>query len=338
LHVCRVALAVEPLVPETRPATERDSEGRERLAYSASGYRYWSWRGHRISYVFFPPSADGGAESVEKQPFVLCHGFGAHAFHWRYSLPALAAAGHPTYALCLLGFGWSAKPAVDYSAQLWGELLSAFVEEVVRRPALIAGNSIGCLVCLSAAEQRPDLVSGLALLNSAGSLGTPPPTPPVAPAPGSTEALLAPLQAAFRRATVSVIFWSTQLRIRLILSQVYVNKAQCDELLAESIYRASTEPGALEAFQEISAAGGRSTRSLSQLLESSLKAGKPLALVWGLKDPWMTPTKLDELSSAYPGATVARLENAGHCPHDDDPDAANAALIGWAAALRVDAS
>jgi pimeloyl-ACP methyl ester carboxylesterase len=40
---------------------------------------------------------------------MLVHGYGASAYHWRYTLPALAAAGYRVAAVCLLGFGWSEK-------------------------------------------------------------------------------------------------------------------------------------------------------------------------------------------------------------------------------------
>lgn len=49
------------------------SIGLERLPFKNDGYKFWTWRGHKIHYV----------EQGEGFPIVLIHGFGASAFHWR---------------------------------------------------------------------------------------------------------------------------------------------------------------------------------------------------------------------------------------------------------------
>ena len=266
---------------------------------------------------------------------MLVHGFGSHSYQWRYQLPELSAAGHDTYALCMLGYGWSDKPTAEYSTELWGALVAAFLEEVVGRPALVAGNSVGALVALSAAAERPELVAGLALLNAAGSLES------VAVAAGAEGEAAPPpsaLAEAFQRLVVQVIFWWTQVRIKIVLDQVYVNKAQVDEQLVASIFRASAEPSAPAAFYEISQAGRRSRRGLRAMLDGARAAGIPLALVWGLRDPWMKPEKADAILAAYPGATLHAVAEGGHCPMDDCPAETNAALLGWAASLPAAAA
>lgn len=47
-------------------------------------------------------------------------GFGAHAYHWRYTIPALAKK-HCVYSICLLGYGWSDKAVVEYSGETWAK-------------------------------------------------------------------------------------------------------------------------------------------------------------------------------------------------------------------------
>jgi pimeloyl-ACP methyl ester carboxylesterase len=61
----------------------------------------WTWRGYSIRY----------AVKGSGQPLILIHGFGAAIGHWRQNIPALAAAGYQVFALDLLGFGGSDKPA-----------------------------------------------------------------------------------------------------------------------------------------------------------------------------------------------------------------------------------
>ena len=97
---------------------------------------------------------------------VLIHGFGANTDHWRHTMPALSAQT-PTYALDLIGFGRSSQPqallkgepsttatqdGLHYSFDLWGEQVASFCRQVVNRPVLLVGNSIGGVVALRAAQ------------------------------------------------------------------------------------------------------------------------------------------------------------------------------------------
>jgi pimeloyl-ACP methyl ester carboxylesterase len=48
----------------------------------------------------------------------------------RYTVPALAASRR-VFAPCLLGFGWSDKPLVEYDGyDVWPRQLAAFIREV----------------------------------------------------------------------------------------------------------------------------------------------------------------------------------------------------------------
>jgi len=52
----------------------------------------------------------------------------------------------------------------------------------------------------------------------------------------------------------------------------------------------------------------------------------PMLLVWGDLDPWMGPSKCDQLKELYLKATMVRLQ-AGHCSHDEVPEQANKVLL-----------
>lgn len=67
------------------------------------------------------------------------------------------------YAPTLPGYGRAEKPSLPYSQQLWVEFLRDFVVEVVRRPVLVVGNSIGGFMSASLAADYPGLVQGIAI-------------------------------------------------------------------------------------------------------------------------------------------------------------------------------
>lgn len=134
----------------------------------------WQWRQQSIYYV------QVGEPHPERPPLLLVHGFGASTDHWRHNLAGLQA-DFQVWAIDLLGFGRSAKPAWDYSSQLWREQLEDFIQEVIGRPVVLGGNSLGGYLSLCVAAHQPQWVTGLILLNSAGPFTEtePRPTPPL---------------------------------------------------------------------------------------------------------------------------------------------------------------
>ena len=64
------------------------------------------------------------------------------------------------YAPTFPGYGRSEKQSLAYSQELWRDFLRDFVIEVVQRPVVVAGNSIGGFISASLAADYPSLVKG----------------------------------------------------------------------------------------------------------------------------------------------------------------------------------
>jgi hypothetical protein len=144
------------------PVTEFDENGVERVLLQTQGWDTWVWKGHACNYI---SAGVGNTGPI----VVLVHGFGAHSYHWRYTIPALARRGCRVYALCMLGYGWSPKVTAPYSMEFWGDQVIDFSREVAGSSesdkAVIAGNSIGALAALYAASNSPETTKGLCLVN-----------------------------------------------------------------------------------------------------------------------------------------------------------------------------
>ncbi|CAM9205920.1 unnamed protein product [Choristocarpus tenellus] len=131
-------------------------------------YEDWKWRGHNINYRVEGPE--------DAPPVLLIHGFGASVGHFRKNIPVLVSEGYRVYAIDLLGFGASDKPKhVEYSLELWLELLLCFVDDMSANKGdkwIFMGNSIGGLLTLMITEalQRDERVRGSVLFNTAGGL------------------------------------------------------------------------------------------------------------------------------------------------------------------------
>ena len=127
-------------------------------------HQFWTWKPNE-SQAFTIAYQKQGDRGI---PVILIHGFGAGTFHWRKNLPDLAENAQ-VYAIDLLGFGKSDKPSpnieANYTFETWGQQILDFCREIVGGPALLIGNSIGCIAAMQAAVDGPELVKGVALLN-----------------------------------------------------------------------------------------------------------------------------------------------------------------------------
>ncbi len=274
----------------------------------------WNWQGHQIQYT-----VEGSG-----QPLLLIHGFGASIGHWRHNIPSLAAGGYQVYALDLLGFGGSDKPAIDYSLELWQDLLQDFWQEQIQQPTVFIGNSIGALLSLMMVAHFPDQAAGGVLLNCAGGLNH------------RREELNLPLRLVmglFTQLVSSPVLGSfvfnqvrQKHRIRNTLRQVYGNHEAITDELIDLLYQPSTHPGAQQVFASIltAPAGPQPATLLPQVKH-------PLLVIWGEDDPW-TPiegAKIYQEATAGQSVEFISLPNTGHCPHDERPEQVNTAILSW---------
>lgn len=304
------------------------STGLEQLPYKKDGYNFWTWRQHKVHYVV----------QGQGPPMVLIHGFGASAFHWRYNIPELAKT-HTVYAVDLLGFGLSEKALIEYDADVWRDQVADFVREVVGKPAVLAGNSVGGFTVLSTAAAYPDLVSGLVLLNASGQfesseekLGDETPEKDVVEMEESilSRLFISPIKDTVQKYSILFAFWQAKqpARVESVLRNVYKDQTNVDDYLVQSIVQPTSDPNAGEVYYRLMTRVlfKRSNRTINKLV-SQLKC--PVLLLWGDLDPWMGPSKCDQIKSLYPRATIVRLQ-AGHCPHDEVPEQVNKALLEFA--------
>ena len=126
--------------------------------------RYVVIGGERIHYLETSPKP-----GVVGTPLVLIHGLGAKAEDWAPMLPPLAAHGYHVYALDLLGYGRSARPAdASYSIAQEQALVTGFMQTLGIRNADVAGWSMGGWIAMKLAIERPEMVNRLVLYDSAG--------------------------------------------------------------------------------------------------------------------------------------------------------------------------
>jgi pimeloyl-ACP methyl ester carboxylesterase len=276
--------------------------------------RTWDWQGHSIQYTVLGTG----------QPLVLIHGFGASIGHWRRNIPVLAQAGYQVFAIDLLGFGGSAKPALEYTVELWVELIRDFWADKIQQPAVFVGNSIGGLLCMMVLANHPEIAAGGVLLNPAGGLNHRPEelNPPLRFVMGTFAKLVASKQ--FGRWMFDQV--RQKGRIRNSLRQVYRNPEAITDELVDLLHEPSCQPGAQQVFASVLVAppGPKPTELLP-------KIQAPMLVIWGEADPW-TPiagSKIYQSLVETQPVEFVSIPNTGHCPHDERPEVVNELIIQW---------
>ena len=107
---------------------------------------------------------DGG------QPVLLVHGIGGGSslFQYRKNAAELARRGYEVYALDLLGFGRSSRPAMRTTQDLHVAQLESFAETVIGEPTVLVGNGLSAAYSIRLAAERPDLIEALVLIGPTG--------------------------------------------------------------------------------------------------------------------------------------------------------------------------
>jgi pimeloyl-ACP methyl ester carboxylesterase len=112
-----------------------------------------------VHFVDYGGPADG--------PLILCvHGLGGSHVNWAALAPHLTERAR-VVAVDLPGFGLTRPGARSASVQANQQALHRFLSEVVQRPAILVGNSMGGLISIMEASAHPRAVAGLVLIDPA---------------------------------------------------------------------------------------------------------------------------------------------------------------------------
>lgn len=291
------------------------------------------FRGYSIHCLRATPQDHGAARASQGRPaLVLIHGFGASTHHWRHNIPHLAQ-HHEVHAFDLLGFGRSAKPGdLALDTTFWRDQLLAYVRERVGRPAVFVGNSLGGYVALRAAAAQPNSSAGLALLNPMGRFRCE--RRGMSGQKGfswAASGLMAMGLALLKNPIFQRLLFENLRRpgsIRRQLRKVYVDPANVDEDLVDSIRRPALDPGAFAVFSNV-----LNMPAHAPVDEWFSQLRTPVLFCWGRHDPWINPIpRLALFRQAAPGAKEVILD-AGHCPHDEQPKHFNPVLLQWLESL-----
>ena len=236
---------------------------------------------------------------------VLLHGFACSLGWWDKMSPALAR-DHHVIAFDLLGHGGSEKPRDGYGMEEQARRVSAALDKLGVRRAVIVGHSMGGAVATALTEMRRPLVESLVILDPGpdrndGSL------------PFTARLGFVPvLGQAFRRVVPDSA-------IRDGLGSAFAPGFDVPDAFVDD-FRAMTYSS-----YDGSHDGADSYREKSGLDDRLADERVPLLVIFGAEDDIADPKSAQDYRKV-PNARIVMLDGAGHSPHVEKP-AATARLI-----------
>jgi pimeloyl-ACP methyl ester carboxylesterase len=258
-------------------------------------------------------------------PVLLLHGIACSVLEWESNIAALAL-HHRVFAVDLLGFGLTDKPASeDYRIPRLGQFALDFLTALNIPRAHLAGNSLGGSIALECARIAPERVASLLLVDPAGidRRGT----------------LLE-----FRLATLpglgELLTRPNRLGTRMLWHKAVAHPANIvtDELVATKVELARM-PGAHAAFlktlRSFADIIGFRPEHVNALHAALPHIATPTLVVWGREDQFITVRHAEVLRRLMPNVEVQIWEDCGHAPQIEYPDKFNtAALNFWANSVQ----
>ncbi|GAA4095273.1 alpha/beta fold hydrolase [Actinomadura miaoliensis] len=260
---------------------------------------------------------DGGTVHVRQDgprdapALVLIHGLAGSTRWWDPLVPMLAKS-HRVIRIDLLGHGRSAKPSGGgYAIPEQGRRVGQALDRLGVKHAVVVGHSTGGSVATALAEQRRDLVTALALIDSGPSL----------------DAFISdgPVGGLLFVPVVGQLLW----------------RLRTDRILRQGLSTAFSRPGYEAPPQLVDDVRGMTYHALTttsravddylerRTLPARLTAvGKPLLVIFGAEDRRWRPSSAAAYR-AVPGARVELLPDVGHSPMLEDPPRTAALLLAF---------
>jgi pimeloyl-ACP methyl ester carboxylesterase len=253
------------------------------------------------------------SESLYKEVYgsghpILClHGLGASIFSWRHFIAPFSQ----TNKLILVDFkgsGKSPKPRdADYSIQKKAdEIFNLILEEDLTNLTLI-GNSLGGAVALMLAiklgEQKPNRLSKLVLIDSAGDKNE---------IPSHLKLLRSKL------GTLIVYLTPCKLAAKMTLRMCYYDQKKPTREQVEAYAGPMAGKGGRYAL--LQTAKECIPSNVDEILARLNTIAVPTLILWGREDK-VTPLKIAELlHQAIPNSTLEIIEQCGHIPQEEKPE------------------
>ncbi len=250
-----------------------------------------------------------GSGPIDGKPILLIHGVASWSFAWDPLIPSLEAAGRRIIRLDLYGRGFSARPKIDHTVDLYVDQALELLDALeVERPVDVVGWSMGGAVAVALTDKAPQRVDRLALMAPAGLQA------------GSQIAAMV-LKIPAVGEVMSSLF--VRAAMRRGVAQNFTNFARAPEFLA-GMLRSLESPGYSRSV--LSCLRNFPFRALSPTYARVGRQERRICLLWGTRDRLVPFSAHKQALALLPNAEFVRLEGLDHACHWEDVDLVAKAL------------
>jgi len=226
---------------------------------------------------------------------VLIHGLGASAERWNNVIPIFEKYFHVVVP-DLIGFGYSDKPLVDYTPEFFSDFLKEFLDALKIDSPYLIGSSLGGQITAEFASKYPANVSNLILVSPAGVMKQ------------STPALDAYIMAAL---------YPNEQSAKNAFEMMEASGKEVDNSIIRGFVERMQLPNAKMAFMS-TILGLKNSETITEKLKI---VSTPTLIIWGSDDPVIPIIHADEFVTSIKDCRFFRMDNAGHTPYVQYPDA-----------------
>ncbi len=247
-------------------------------------------------------------------PIVLLHCFSCAIDWWDQMMPRLAR-GHRVVAVDLLGHGGSEKPESGYTIENQADLVAQALGRLGVREAEVVGHSLGGGVAVALADQSPQLVERVVIIDTRSST--------------HDEGDLGFVASLGFAPVVGEAFWRTKpdFAVRKGLEVAFAPGYDVPDAFVEDVNRMT-----FSSFDDSPADFDDYTAD-ETLAERVAGTGKPLLVMMGAEEQIIDDPEaaLDSYKAAMPGAVTKLIADAGHSPNVEKPILTASLVLAFAA-------
>ena len=244
-------------------------------------------------------------------PLVLIHGAMGSLHLWDGWVRELQDKAH-LFTVDLPGHGLTgAWPRDEYTIEAYADFVEVLVDTLGLERFALAGHSVGGAVAWTFAATRPDRVSQLILVDSAGYPRA------AGDVPLPTRLARLPLVG-----DVGIYFKPDRL-VQRSLAEIYADPAMVTPERVRRVAELQRFPGNREATVQ----RARTQEPLDPTVLRRLDV--PTLILWGGKDRWVPPADAFRFQQDIRGARLEIFEKLGHNPMEEDPTATAAAVAAF---------
>jgi pimeloyl-ACP methyl ester carboxylesterase len=255
----------------------------------------------QTAYVSHPAITEDSSNS-DTPAFVLLHGFDSSLLEFRRFAPVLSQVGD-VFAVDLAGWGFSdcgfsEKADIELGPSQKRAHLRAFCEQVIGRPVILLGTSLGGTVAIDFTLNNPELVQKLILVDAQGFIDG-----------------IGPLASMPRFLSVLGVQLLRSVPLRQMANQMaYFDKKKYATDDAMRIGRLHTHlPGWTDANVAFMRSGGYAVSTRISELQC------PTLIAWGRQDEIIDPKTTQQFLDALPNARLVWVDACGHVPALEQP-------------------